>query len=154
MEKESLKIKISNDGIKPVGKSKFYGDVLTLKTFKIYIVRNDKEFIYIGKTTQQIGTKFGQGFRAFTKDKDENERISGYGGYKWIEEFEDKELNLDVIDLGDNATDEFAEAVEAEIVFQIRQRYLYWPKYQNEIHFNNNHKEAFKTAQEILELIK
>jgi len=94
---ETLEILITNKGIKPVQFSKFPSNsVFTNKGAKIYIVMKDKETVYVGKTLQQIGTKLGQGFRAYQNAKNKGIRISGYGGYKWTSMFENKTLKLDL----------------------------------------------------------
>jgi hypothetical protein len=157
---ETLEILITNKGIKPVQFSKFPSNsVFTNKGAKIYIVMKDKETVYVGKTLQQIGTKLGQGFRAYQNAKNKGIRISGYGGYKWTSMFENKTLKLLVFNFGEvnkdsDKANEFIEAIEAEIVFQIRNRSEKWPIGQNEIHFNNTNKNAEKLALNILRDIK
>ncbi len=151
---ENLEIKISNKGIKPIGRKLFTGEVLTLKTYKIYILKKKGKFVYIGKTKQQIGTKFGQGFSAYKHKKEDGKNKNGYGGYKWINKYMDNKLSLTVIDLGEKVSNSYTEAVEAEIVLLIRNTYSIWPECQNEIHFNNEHETATIEAKEIFELIK
>lgn len=106
------------------------------KTPKIYVLTYEKEVVYVGYASQSIGKRLGQGVRAHG--------VNGYHGYKW-KQVDRLELTVFVFDKelkGNKQYDipfiEFAEAVEAEIVYLVRQSTGKWPKYQNEIHFNNS----------------
>ncbi|MDO6605697.1 hypothetical protein [Arenibacter palladensis] len=115
----------------------FKDPVTQNKTPKIYILKQEEEVVYIGYASQSIGTRFGQGIRA--------NGAKGYHGYKWKQE-EELELFVFVFDhllIGNkNKEDEpyvlLTEAVEAELVYLIREKTGKWPQFQNEIHFNNN----------------
>lgn len=154
-EYEILSLAITEQGIKPIGKGKFTGAILNNSNFKIYILKEDKTYLYVGKTKQGIGTKFGQGFRAYKKDREGN-REAGYGGYKWIKQFinSGRILQLFVFNLGEFYSQNNAEAIEAEIVFKIRQQFKRWPECQNEIHFFNEFKNASEEAEKILDITK
>ncbi|WP_304016514.1 hypothetical protein [Nonlabens dokdonensis] len=106
------------------------------KTPKIYILKHQDQIVYVGYASQSIGTRLGQGIRAAG--------LNGYHGYKW-KEVDELELLVCVfhnyqID-SENKRDcpyiAFAEAVEAELVYKVRQETGRWPEFQNEIHFNN-----------------
>lgn len=146
-------ITITNKGIKPIGAEKFLGNILNSSNFKIYILKIADIYLYVGKTNQPIGKKFQQGFRSFKKDSI-GERSAGYGGYKWIKKYINKsELQLYVFDLGELCTDNNSEAIEAEIVFKIRENTSKWPECQNEIHFFNDFEDAKSKAEEIYRII-
>lgn len=142
---------ISDDGIKPFYQVSFSGPILNSSNYKIYVVKYAGDYQYTGKTKQTIGDKFRQGFAAFLNAL-EGKKVSGYGGYKWIEMYinTNEILQLYVFDLGDSCTDNNAEAIEAEIVFKIRTKYNRWPECQNEIHFFNDFENATDLADEIL----
>lgn len=147
------RIVISETGIKPEGKNSFEGEVFNSANYKIYILKNADEYLYVGKTKQKIGTKLQQGFRSYKNDSAGN-RKAGYGGYKWIKEYitKDEVLELFVFDLGNSRTDNQTEAIEAEIVFEIRNTTNKWPLCQNEIHFYNDF-EDFKDAKDVAKAI-
>lgn len=147
------KIVISETGIKPEGKNSFEGEVFNSANYKIYILKNADEYLYVGKTKQKIGTKLQQGFRSYKYDTD-GKRKAGYGGYKWIKEYitKDEVLELFVFDLGNSCEGEHTEAIEAEIVFEIRKTTNKWPLWQNEIHFYNDF-EDFKDAKDVAKQI-
>lgn len=153
---ESIKIKISSEnGIKPDNRDLFSGGVLNSQNLKIYIVKLNRSYLYIGKTKQKIGDKFRQAFKTH-KDSQEGVRVSGYGGYKWVDKYiNTKEvLDLFVFDLGENCSNNNAEAIEAELTFLIRTIFGRWPECQNEIHFFNEFENAKEVAIKIFESIK
>lgn len=116
---------------------------------KIYVIKSENEFLYVGYASQSIKTRLGQGFRA------NGER--GYHGYKW-KKLKEVELIVFVFPiLADFSTKEsrtYFEAIEAELVYQIRTQTGNWPTYQNEIHFNNGNRVVIlEIAEEIFEII-
>jgi hypothetical protein len=121
---------------------------------KIYLVRYNDEIVYVGYTSQSISSRLRYGFTAMGE--------SGYYGYKWREHYNQVELAVIVFEkllIGNKDVDDiyirFIEAVEAEIVLKIRSKTGKWPKYQNEIHFNNNDlQEASRIATEIINLVE
>lgn len=149
---DKTKIIISDAGIKSIDRNSFDGEVFNSANFKIYILKHANIYLYVGKTKQKIGTKFLQGFRSHNKDLN-GERQAGYGGYKWITPFKNTNdiLQLYVFDLGTSYTDNHTEAIEAEIVFEIRKNSNQWPLWQNEIHFFNKYPDANNEAKVILD---
>ncbi|MCB0745950.1 MAG: hypothetical protein KDC90_00670 [Ignavibacteriae bacterium] len=109
---------------------------------KLYVLSIEKEIVYIGFTSQSITTRLYAGLRSSGEN--------GYHGYKWKHE---DELDLSVFVyqnlFGDDAElnneqYKFVEALEAELVYLVRNKTGNWPRYQNEIHF---HSEKTKTAK-------
>lgn len=92
---------------------------------KIYLVKGSSFYQYVGATFQPINKKLYQGLKADGKH--------GYHGYKW-KRFDKAELIVWTFDGIDKSQ---MESIEAELVFQIRNKYGRWPESQNEIHFNN-----------------
>lgn len=108
---------------------------------KIYILKDGERVVYVGYSSQSIRARIDGGLRA----KGEN----GYHGYKWQWE-EELELLVFMFTpfVGNKEKDDqyklFVEAIEAELVFLIRQKTGNWPECQNEIHFNNFRREEVK----------
>ena len=143
IEKETYKIKITDSAIVPTEPNKYNAHANNGKCFKIYIVKNGNRFLYVGMAKQSIRSRFAGSFRAFLK-KQENgvSEYSGYSGYKWIDEFQKskEELDLIVVPFNDKISENdksFIEAIEAEIVYLIRNKTNQWPIKQHEIHFHN-----------------
>ena len=119
------------------GKEVKFSHPLTKKKLpKIYVIKIKGELVYIGYTSQSITSRLNYGF----KINGEN----GYYGYKWRNISEEIELMVFVSEKAltgdkdeDKKTINFVEAIEAELVFKFREKTGNWPKYQNEIHFNN-----------------
>lgn len=118
---------------------------------KIYVLKVGDELVYIGYTGQGIRARLDGGLRA----KGEN----GYHGYKWQNE---KVLDLLVFMFEPftedaDSNDEyklFVEAIEAELVYLVREKTGNWPRCQNEIHFNNERREEVKKiAGEIYDIV-
>lgn len=105
---------------------------------KLYVVKQANEVYYVGITKQDIRKRLRAGFSA--------EGEHGYHGYKWKE--------LDEADLliwsfpGSQSED--VEAVEAELVYLIREKTGKWPKYQMEIHFHGASESEIQVARSIL----
>lgn len=133
--------------------SKFQKPVTLSKTPKIYILKHEGEIVYVGYASQAIGTRLGQGMSAAG--------LNGYHGYKW-KQVDELELFVYVFDQelkgGKHKDDKqytlLAEAVEAELVYKVREETGKWPEFQNEIHFNNHERAmARRIAGEIYEKI-
>lgn len=123
---------------------------------KIYILQipphhpeteNRGRILYVGYTGQSVSLRLGYGFRA--------DGSNGYHGYKW-RNLDKLTISVFVFDpfTGDEAKDNahklFVEAIEAEIVYLIRNKTGRWPEFQNEIHFNNiNLERTNKISKEI-----
>jgi predicted GIY-YIG superfamily endonuclease len=107
------------------------------KCAKIYILKEDDSYLYIGTTSQSLSARFRQGFNADGKN--------GYHGYKWKEK-EKVQLyvwcfpDLDKLQI---------ENIEAELAFLIRKKTGRWPLAQNEIHFNNDFKGGQAFAEKL-----
>ncbi|MDM1362499.1 hypothetical protein [Myroides marinus] len=106
------------------------------KVPKIYVLKIKGEVVYIGYTSQSITTRLNSGLKADGKN--------GYHGYKWKNVTDKMELLIFVfgnvltgIKDQDKELIMFIEAIEAELVYQVRSQTGNWPKFQNEIHFNN-----------------
>ena len=132
--------------------SNFKRPVTLNKTPKVYILKSEKKIVYVGYASQSIGTRLSQGIRAAG--------LNGYHGYKW-KQLNQIELLVYVFDqelkgskhIDDKPYSLLAEAVEAELVFKVREETGSWPEFQNEIHFNNKElKLAKKIAAEIYKL--
>ena len=115
---------------------------LTEKKYKLYILKKDNEFLYIGITRQSLRSRLHSGFNA----KGEN----GYHGYKW-KDLKNVELFVWTFQ---NYTENQLENIEAELTYLIRTKTNNWPLYQNEIHFNNEFEKGKEIAERIFELIK
>jgi hypothetical protein len=112
----------------------FTGWATKSKVEKLYIVKADGEFCYVGITSMAMATRLRCGFKP--------KGGSGYYGYAW--------QHLKRVDLyvwrGEqrgrsgkrrNLSRRQIEAVEAELAYIIRNRTGRWPRYQTEIHFRN-----------------
>jgi len=160
MIKEVYKIEISNNAIELVMPSKYSSAASNNSNFKIYIVKQGNNFLYVGMAKQSIRTRFYGSFRAFSKKKKNGvTEYGGYSGYKWLEKYQNTGKHLDLIVfpiINKTIQDDIinAEAIEAEIVFLIRNNPPYkWPLSQHEIHFHNL-KGAKETALKIYNEIK
>jgi len=106
---------------------------------KLYVVKQANEVYYVGITRQDIRIRLRIGFSA----KGEH----GYHGYKWKEL---GEADLLVWSFPDMQSED-VEAIEAELVYFIREKFGKWPKYQMEIHFHHGATEAqMQIARSIL----
>ncbi len=126
-----LSKKICNGAI-----SNFQSPVTLNQTPKIYILKFEDEIVYVGYASQPIGTRLSQGIKA--------KGLNGYHGYKW-KQVNQLELLVYVFDKkleGSKHRDDkpytlLGEAIEAELVYKVREETGRWPEFQNEIHFNN-----------------
>lgn len=105
---------------------------------KLYIIKRGKEIYYVGITTQDIRKRLRQGFSA--------QGEHGYHGYKWKNE--DKVEVL--IWCFPDSSPKHVEAIEAELVYYIREKTGNWPKYQMEIHFHGASEKEKHLAKSIL----
>lgn len=101
---------------------------------KIYVLKIGKDVHYVGYTSQSVSYRLSAGMRASGK--------KGYHGYKW-KDYDTVDLMIFVFEKFSNNEEQkdkekhFIEAIEAEVVFNIRTETGKWPLSQNEIHFNN-----------------
>lgn len=124
---------------------------------KLYIVYHGHEVLYVGEAHTAIKTRFQRGYNAYNYYKRNNDIArNGYKGYKWLNKDKNPQRNLMVsvvtfTEEYDNNR-EMIEAIEGELVYLIRNKTGYWPKFQNEIHFSNCD-EAKEIAVQVLKLI-
>jgi len=132
----------------------FSKPLTTPKRLKIYIIRSEKEILYIGYTRQSISQRLYFGLNGNNK--------KGRYDYKWRNSKDQFELLVFVFvepltgeqEL-DNKRIAFVEAIEAELVYQIRVETGNWPTFQNEIHFNNKKRSSvLGYAKKMYEYIK
>ncbi len=99
---------------------------LTSNQYKIYVLTDIEDILYVGTTKTSIKNRLRYGLNADGK--------SGYHGYKW--------KALPTVKLYvwcfDDLDKEKIESIEAELVYLVRKETGKWPIYQNEIHFNNS----------------
>lgn len=127
----------------------------------IYIVKDGERFLYVGEAKAELKTRLQRGFVSYRYFKRKGKARNGYKGYKWIKllDSEDKsvkgKLDLYAILFSSKYDEnrEVIEAVEGDLVFEIKRRTGSWPLFQNEIHFNNENKMAHETAIKIIEMI-
>jgi len=106
---------------------------------KLYVVKHHCEVYYVGITRQDIRKRLNYGFSA--------KGAHGYYGYKW-KELDEAEL---MVWSFPNNPIEVVEAIEAELVYFIREKTGRWPKYQMEIHFHGASESQKKVAKLILQ---
>lgn len=140
------KVKITKVGIYPVIGARFT-HVKPKDDYTLYILKDDKNFIYVGITKQSVRARFGGSFYAF-KNKKAKTYFNGYTGYKWIEEYQKSKKHIDLIVIPLGIDKKMSEAIEAEVVYLIRNNTGKWPLFQHEIHFHNN-SEAERFAKNI-----
>lgn len=137
------RIKISDSKFKCIeangekGSGFVYPDISD-KLSKLYIIKRSEEIYYVGITTQNIRERLRQGFSA--------QGEHGYHGYKWKNEDEVEVLVWCFPD----SSPKHVEAIEAELVYFIREKTGNWPKYQMEIHFHRASESEKQVARSIL----
>ncbi|MGM5002919.1 hypothetical protein AB8A05_29620 [Tardiphaga sp. 538_B7_N1_4] len=122
------------------GHRKFSGHANT-KQPKLYVVSVDNRPIYVGLSRRLMRERFWTGWNSTGK--------RGYHGYKFRHKITSADLAvwtcLDRID--PKARD--MEAIEAEVVFNVRAKTEQWPESQTEIHFQQSTPIHRKIAAEI-----
>ena len=137
------RIKITDSKFKCIEANEKQGEVFVYPDIsdelqKLYIVKQGENVIYVGTTKQDIRKRLRGGLTAKGQH--------GYYGYKWKE--------LDTVELllwcfpGSNK--DHVEAIEAELVYFIREKTGKWPKYQMEIHFHGASESEMHIAKSIL----
>ena len=106
---------------------------------ELHVVKNGGEIYYVGITSQSISSRLRYGLKADGKH--------GYHGYKWKDKITQAEL---LIWSFPGSTQEHVEAIEAELVYFIREKTGKWPKYQMEIHFHVASESERQVAESIL----
>lgn len=126
----------------------------------LYVVKDKNTFLYVGEAKSALKTRFHRSFASYRHYKRVGKARGGYKGYKWIELLDPEKntpVNLDIYAvLFPSSFNDYRnriEAIEGEIVWEIRKRTNQWPVFQNEIHFNNDFVKSSKLANQILEFI-
>ncbi|KUJ60772.1 hypothetical protein AR687_15280 [Flavobacteriaceae bacterium CRH] len=132
------------------------GNALLKERRKLYVVHYNNEILYIGEANTSIKTRFQRGCTSFNYFIQKGEARGGYKGYKWLNKEKNIYRNLSVcVVIFDHKYDDkrsFIEAIEGELVYLVRKKFDYWPKFQNEIHFSN-YDGAKEIAEKILSMI-
>jgi hypothetical protein len=119
------------------------GAALLKERRKLYIIHSENEYLYVGEANTSIKTRFQRGCNSFNHYITKGKARNGYKGYKWLNKAYNQKRNLtvSVVIFSDDYDHEhkrgFIEAIEGELVYLIRNKFGYWPKFQNEIHFSN-----------------
>ena len=140
-EKYDLKLIDLEDNICKTVLTPNLGVALLKERRKLYIIYFKNEYLYVGETNTSIKIKFQRGYGSFNHFIKKGKARGGYKGYKWLNKKDNSERNLKVcvatFSESYDAKRDFIEAIEGELVYLIRQKFGYWPKFQNEIHFSN-----------------
>jgi hypothetical protein len=108
---------------------------------KLYVVKHNGDFCYVGIAEQSITSRLRYGFNPNVK--------TGYHGYPW--------RHLPNVDLYVWTTKRFGrkamEAIEAELVFATRLNTGKWPTHQMEIHFHNPFPAAARCQRRIAQAL-
>ena len=109
---------------------------------KLYTVSQNNILLYVGIASQPISSRLNGGLKAKGKN--------GYHGYKWkhircslvfrVWTVKEKGSYIDLSEM---------EAIEAEVAYLYRKNSNQWPKYQNEIHFQQSKSKHRKIAESI-----
>ncbi len=130
-------------------KDRNFESPVTLNNGKIYVISDNLQIIYVGVTSQSIGTRLRTGQDHFKNPK------NGYYGYKWLNE--DRNLYLDIFVSEESEIredNEFIETVEAEVAYLVRNLDGQWPANQTEIHFHPSSEKHRRAALFIVNAIK
>lgn len=125
---------------------------------KLYIVYHEKEILYVGEANTSIKKRFQRSCTSYNHYITTRKARGGYKGYKWLNKTDNIVRNLKVAvatfseDYDPVEKRVFIEAIEGELVYFIRNKFGYWPKFQNEIHFSNC-EGAREIAKGILEKV-
>ncbi|OIV40132.1 hypothetical protein [Flavobacterium johnsoniae] len=133
------------------------GNALLKERRKLYIIHYRNEVLYVGEANTSIKTRFQRGIASFNYFTQNGKARGGYKGYKWLNKLDNTYRNLSVsVAIFDDKYDDqrsFIEAIEGELVYLVRKKFNYWPKFQNEIHFSNC-EGAKEIATNILTLLQ
>ncbi|BDD01403.1 hypothetical protein [Persicobacter psychrovividus] len=112
------------------------------KTSKVYLLKNNDFYLYVGATLQPIHTKLAQGLRV--------DCTNGYHGHNW------KETKIAECFVWSFAGMDKSQinSIRAEIVYEIRNKYGKWPLLQNEIHFNNEFSFGREVGKDIFSYLE
>ncbi|MCE7990956.1 MAG: hypothetical protein HEP71_03215 [Roseivirga sp.] len=129
--------------------SNFRSPVTKEELEKIYIILHDQEIVYIGHTSQPIGNRLREALKASGTE-------NSYKGYGW-KHLQQVDLAVFVLDQTGNPKEEkrFAEAIEAELSFEVRKHTGSWPRFQTGIHFNNENRTMVRSlVQKIYDIVQ
>ena len=137
------RIKITDSKFKCIEANEKQGEVFVYPDIsdelqKLYIVKQGENVIYVGTTKQDIRKRLRGGLTAKGQH--------GYYGYKW-KELDSVELLLWCFPCSNK---DHVEAIEAVLVYFIREKTGKWPKYQMEIHFHGASESEMHIAKSIL----
>ena len=132
-DKKIISIELNGQNVKS-----FKHPVTKNKLPKLYVVKSESKVIYVGVTSQSIRNRLRYGLEADGKH--------GYHGYKWKDYL--SEVGI-LIWCFPQESRKRIEAVEAELVYLLRQHTGKWPEYQMEIHFHGTSEDENKAAKEI-----
>ncbi len=110
---------------------------------KIYIVSNGETILYVGETNTSMKTRFQRSSTSYNFFKINKVTRGGYKGYKWLDPENNsiRKLILHVVifnsDYDSKEKRSEIEAIEGELVYEIKNKTSSWPTWQNEIHFSN-----------------
>ncbi|WP_427873520.1 hypothetical protein [Flavobacterium sp. MMS24-S5] len=129
------------------------GQALLQERRKLYIIHYKGEILYVGEANHSIKTRFQRGSTSFNYFIRKGKARGGYKGYKWLNKEYNVSRNLSVcVAIFNEKYDHnrsFIEAIEGELVYLVRKKLDYWPKFQHEIHFSN-YDGATEIAEQIL----
>lgn len=152
-EKYSLSIKDNLDLTCSVSIHPKIGLALSQERRKLYVIYSKDEIIYVGEAKTSILKRFQRATVSYNHFNRNGKSRNGYKGYKWLNKDDNPTRELKVLAVVFDTTKDdergFVEAVEGELVYLIRNKFGYWPKFQNEIHFSNCD-GAIEIAEEIL----
>ncbi len=106
---------------------------------KLYVVKDGSDICYVGITSQSMSSRLRGGLV-------DNGHF-GYHGYKWKNKLKKAELLIWTFPA---KTRDSVEAIEAELVYYIREKTGNWPKYQMEIHFHRASEAEKQISKSIL----
>ncbi len=109
---------------------------------KLYAIVHDNKVIYVGHTVQPMATRIRQGLQARGEH--------GYYGYAW-KTLDDIEI---IVWFFPEGKAEQVEAIEAELVYLLRETTGQWPGFQTEIHFHQVSDRDKAMAERILASIR
>lgn len=127
-------------------KSVTFTKPLTEKCSKLYIIKRNQKFCYVGFASTPMAGRFYSGFQ---RAKPGNAR-GGYSGYRWAKANGLYDIFVYVFQSKDRSS---VEAIEAEVVYQIRKNTDNWPTHQTEIHFRKPTQEEKRIAKSIYEYL-
>jgi hypothetical protein len=112
--------------------NKFGGEMNDCIGSKIYVIHDGPDIIYVGHTTQKVGSRLTQS---------QNSKYP----YHWLcELYPELELSVFKFELPMDCDSQkyYGEGIEAELVHIVRRDDGHWPFGQSEIHFNNIYPET------------